>query len=282
MSYYTLLGLHDEPFSASPDPDYFYAMPLHRTILARLMIEVRLRRGLSVVLGDIGLGKTTISRKLMRAMAERRDILPFVILDPTFDSQELFLESLLRTFGIRTSAQRPSLVEVKEAIKHFLYRATVEEGRTVVLIVDEAQKLTAQALEILRILLNYETNDQKMLQLILFGQLELRTLIESMPNLCDRVSCSYALAPLTLEETRCLIEFRLKRSGAPAEGLFFTPQAVACVHRASGGSPRRIGRICHNMLTEMVIEGRLLADEELALRVIGNDMFLTTLVPVTA
>src|SRR5512137_2180017 len=101
MSYYTLLGLDKEPFSTSPDPDFFYQSQEHQAALTRLMIEIRLRRGLSVILGDVGTGKTTLSRKLFQMLRAREDMLFFMILDPTYDSEEVFLESLVRTFHIQ-------------------------------------------------------------------------------------------------------------------------------------------------------------------------------------
>ena len=96
MSYYSVLGLEKEPFSNSPDPEFFYEASEHKAALMRLLVEIRLRRGLSVILGDVGVGKTTLSRKLFQMLKERPDILFYMIMDPTAQSEELFLESLVR------------------------------------------------------------------------------------------------------------------------------------------------------------------------------------------
>ena len=100
MSYYKVLGLEKEPFSTSPDPAFFYQSDEHKTALTNILIEIRLKRGLSVILGDIGTGKTTLSRKLFQLLASRQDINFFMLLDPTYDSEELFLSALIRLFGI--------------------------------------------------------------------------------------------------------------------------------------------------------------------------------------
>src|SRR3990172_8462799 len=101
MSYYQILGLDKEPFSTSPDPEFFYQSQEHQAALTRLMIEIRLRRGLSVILGDIGTGKTTLARKLFQMLKVREDTLFFMVLDPTYETEEVFLESLIRTFQIQ-------------------------------------------------------------------------------------------------------------------------------------------------------------------------------------
>src|SRR3989338_9160446 len=100
MSYYQILGLEREPFSTSPDPAFFYESRNHKAALANLMIELRLRRGLSVLLGDVGTGKTTLGRKLIQMLKDREGFLFHLILDPVYMSEEQFLESLIRTFSI--------------------------------------------------------------------------------------------------------------------------------------------------------------------------------------
>jgi len=182
MSYYAVLGLNQEPFSTSPDPDFFFDSQEHHSALMRLLVEIRLRRGLSLVLGDVGVGKTTLSRKLFQMLKQREDILFFMIMDPTSASEELFLESLSRAFNIPESGADMTILDYKEAIKKYLYQKGVEENKTIVLVVDEAQKLNSLSLEVLRVLLNYETNEFKLLQLVLFGQLELLPRIKEMKN----------------------------------------------------------------------------------------------------
>ena len=106
MSYYRVLGLEREPFSTSPDPAFFYQTERHRAALANLVIEFRLRRGLSVVLGDVGTGKTTLGRKLIQMLKDREGFLFHMVLDPTYPSEDLFFSALIRTLGIGVSTPR--------------------------------------------------------------------------------------------------------------------------------------------------------------------------------
>src|SRR3989339_784196 len=223
MSYYSVLGLEKEPFSNSPDPEFFYEANEHKAALMRLLVEIRLRRGLSVILGDVGTGKTTLSRKLFQMLKARPDMLFFMIMDPTVNSEELFLESLVRVFNIPPeSLGVKTILDYKEAIKKFLYQKGVEENKTVVLVVDEAQKLNPMAIEALRVLLNYETNEFKLLQLVLFSQMELLPRINEIKNFVDRIVLKYALNPLDEKETRDMIEFRLRQAGYNSELRLFT------------------------------------------------------------
>jgi len=163
MSYYQILGLEKEPFSTSPDPDFFYTAREHQSALTSMLIELRLRRGLSVVLGDVGTGKTTLSRKLIQCLKEREDFIMHIVLDPSFESEHAFLTSLVRSFQIdldrygcgNMGQSGLAVLDLKEALEKFLYERCVIENKTVVLIVDEAQKLSESSMEMLRVILNY-------------------------------------------------------------------------------------------------------------------------------
>ena len=135
MSYFRVLGLEREPFSTSPDPAFFYQSPKHRSVLANLLIEFRLRRGLSIVLGDIGTGKTTMGRKLIQMLKERERFIFHLVLDPTYPSEDLFFSALIRTLGISVSAVAPTLVDYRELLERYLFQRTIGEGQTVVLII---------------------------------------------------------------------------------------------------------------------------------------------------
>ena len=260
MSYYKILGLEKEPFSTSPDPNFFYGSQEHHTALTRVMIEVRLRRGLSLILGDVGTGKTTLSRKLFQMLKEREDIVFHMILDPTYDTEELFLDSLIRTFKIEMESSNPTVLDFKEAIKNYLFRTAVEDNATVVLLVDEAQKLNTLSLEVLRVLLNYETNEYKLLQLLLMGQLELLPRLREIENLWDRISLKYILNPLDEQETKEMIEFRLNKAGYNIGPAFFTDEAIKEIYHHTQGYPRRIAMLCHNSLKALVMESKPVVD----------------------
>lgn len=253
MSYYQILGLNREPFSTSPDPAFFYQSEKHRSILANLLIEFRLKRGLSVVLGDIGTGKTTLARKLIQMLRERDGFHFHIVLDPTYPSEDLFFSSLIRTLGIGVSAPHPTLIDYREVLEQHLFHKSIAEGQTVVLIIDEAHKLNAVSLEALRILLNYETNDSKLLQLVLFGQLELLPLLRGMPNLSDRISLKCQMRPLDLRETYEMFRFRLREAGYQSPAPLFADAAVELIHELGDGYPRRMAMLCHRSLRELVM-----------------------------
>jgi general secretion pathway protein A len=272
MSYYKVLGLEKEPFSTSPDPLFFYESQEHRAALLRIMIEIRLKRGLSLILGDVGTGKTTLSRKLFQMLKEREDIIYHMILDPIYDSEEALLDSLVRTFGIEVGARQPSAFDYKEMLKKYLFKKGVEEGKTVVLLIDEAQKLNPLSLEVLRVLLNYETNEYKLLQLVLLSQLELLPRINQIHNLWDRISLKYVLNPLSEGETKSMIDFRIRQAGYSCREEFFTGEALTEIYRYSQGYPRRIAMLCHSALKVLVMENKSVVDGQIIRDLIVTDI----------
>ena len=273
MSYYTVLFLKKEPFSSIPYPEFFYYSYDHIAALMRLLVEIRLRRGLSLILGDVGTGKTTLSRKLFQMLKERSDILFYMIMDPTASSEELFLESLVRAFNIPDIVSGQSnVLDYKEAIKKFLFQKGAEENKTVVLVIDEAQKLNPLSLEVLRVLLNYETNEYKLLQLVLFSQMELLPVIKEIKNFFDRIVLKYALNPFDEQETRDMIEFRLRHAGFDSNLKLFTDEAVNEIYRYSQGYPRRINLICHNSLRTLLAEDKTVVDGALIRELIARSV----------
>ncbi len=272
MSYYRVLGLDREPFSTSPDPAFFYQTRQYRATLANLLIEFRLRRGLSVVLGDIGTGKTTLGRKLIQMLRERSGFLFHMVLDPTYPTEDLFFASLSRTLGIDLAMPAPTLVDYREALERFLFRKAVEERQTVVLVIDEAHKLNMLSLEMLRLLLNYETNEAKLLQLVLLGQMELLPLLQHMPNLSDRISFKSLLKPLDLSEAREMIQFRLQEAGYRSATPLLLDEAIEEIHDYCEGYPRRIAMVCHRALRMMVMEGLRVVDRALVDAVVRDEV----------
>ncbi|HNV23545.1 MAG TPA: AAA family ATPase, partial [Candidatus Omnitrophota bacterium] len=231
LGYYSVLGLEKEPFATSPDPEFFYHTREHDLALTNLLIELRLRRGLSVIFGDVGTGKTTLSRKLLHELNKRGDMIFHMILDPSFTGQDQFLISLVRNFNINLpkdcDMQHLDILELRDTIENFLLEKTLKENRTIILLIDEAQKLDLTTLETLRILLNFETNDQKLIQLVLLGQLELYSKVVHMNNFIDRISFKFTLNPLDVKETGDLIRFRIKKAGYKLERELFSQDAIS-------------------------------------------------------
>lgn len=273
MSYYKILAFEKEPFSTSPDPEFFYLSKEHETALTNILIEIRLKRGLSVILGDVGTGKTSLSRKLIQELKKRDDIILHMILDPSFQREDMFLVSLARAFGISDiNPQNPlMLLDLKESLERFLFQKGVTENKTVTLIVDEAQKLDETSLEVLRVLLNYETNRFKLLQLVLLGQLELYTKIMNIPNFFDRISFKYTLNPLDYNETREMIEFRVRQAGYRANMRLFMNDAVREIYNYTRGYPRRVTMLCHKALKGLVLKKRFVVDGRLVRDIIDEE-----------
>ncbi len=259
MSYYQALGLKEEPFSTSPDPDFFYHSMSHSQVLKRLEIGVRLRRGLSLVIGDVGTGKTTLSRALLQAFKDEDDFVFHLILDPGYKSEFQFLYSLVKMFGITPFFR--STLDFKEALEKYLFQKGVEEKKTIVLLIDEGQKINLENLEVLRTLLNYETNEYKLLQLIIMAQVELLPRIKRIHNFTDRIALKYTINPLDETDTRKLIEFRLAQAGYNEPRPLFTDQAIRMIYYYTQGYPRKIAMLCHDALETAVMKELIQIDE---------------------
>ncbi|MHC1752977.1 ExeA family protein [Humidesulfovibrio sp.] len=257
MSHYAGAGLEREPFSNSPDPSFLLGTRQHATCLQELEISLRLRRGLNLVTGDIGTGKTTLCRSLLRAFAEDEGTDVHLLLDPHFDTSEEFLRVILASVTGQSPEPGMGLWALKETLKQQLFRLGLVEKRLVVLIIDEGQKISTENLEILRELLNYETNTSKLLQIVIFGQRELEPLVDAMPNLADRINVRRRLSPLSYAETKRMIAHRLAvAAGGGSPAARFSPLATLAIHLASGGSPRKTVRLCHMALLEMLVRGK--------------------------
>lgn len=261
MSYYKVLGLEKEPFSTSPDPQFLYHSASHHTALKRLEIAIRLRRGLSLILGDVGTGKTTLSRALLQAFKDEPDFIFHMILDPGYKSEYQFLLSLVKMFGINTEFK--STLDFKEALEKHLFQKGVEENKTIILLIDEGQKITLENLEVLRTLLNYETNEYKLLQLVIMAQVELLPRLMRVRNFMDRVALKYTINPLDELETKEMINFRLIQAGHKGLNPIFNEGAIKLIHQATQGYPRRISMLCHDALETIVMQEHAIVDEDI-------------------
>jgi general secretion pathway protein A len=271
MNYYELLGIRQEPFSTSPDPDFFFRSREHLECLQRLEIGIRLRRGLSIILGSVGTGKTTLSRILLQQFQREKDRFLFhLILDPDFGSEFEFLTGLVRLFGLNPEGR--STLEYKNAIQNYLYSKGVDEDKTIVLLIDEGQKLTPTYIEVLRTLLNYETNEFKLLQLVILAQLEFLPRIRRMKNFMDRITMSYMLNPLNETDTKEMIEFRLKQAGLNSDRRLFTEGAYRLIYLHTQGFPRKVTKLCHNALITTLTKQNQVVDETIIQSLIDKDL----------
>ncbi len=275
MAYFTLLGFEKEPFSTSPDPAFFYLTKEHDTALTNILIELHLKRGLSVIFGDIGTGKTTLSRLLVQELRKRSNMLFHIILNPVYEDEKQFLTALIRNYNIdvlfNIDPLKSDVIELRDAFEKFLIQKAIEDRQTVVLIIDEAQKLDMTMLETLRVLLNFETNEYKLLQLVLLGQVELYPKIVNMPNFMDRISFKYTLNPLDVKETRELINFRVKAAGYNSRMDLFLDEAVSEIYNYTRGYPRKITKICHQVLKELILQNKNAVDRMLVRDVIAKE-----------
>jgi general secretion pathway protein A len=261
MDYFKILNLKQEPFSNSPEPEFFFEGHQYKACMQKLELAIRLRRGLNVVLGEVGTGKTTLCRQLILKFGEPeeggKEIETHLILDPSFSSAIEFLSLVAKMFGVVEPADSGSEWQLKENIKNYLFRKGVDEGKIVVLIIDEGQKLPEFCVEILREFLNYETNEYKLLQIVIFAQREFQQFLKEHANFADRVNEYCFLEPLGFSETRRMIRFRLERaSELGAAPTLFTFFGLRAVYNATKGYPRKINTLCHQVMLALIIQNR--------------------------
>ncbi len=243
--YAAYFGLQQAPFSIAPDPHYLYMSPRHREALAHLVYGLQAGGGFVLLTGEIGSGKTTLCRCLLEQPPADAQIA--YIFNPKLSAVEL-LQSVCEEFRIPLPAGEPTIKALITPLNAFLLRSHAA-GHHSVLIIDEAQNLSADVLEQLRLLTNLETNERKLLQIILIGQPELRTLLErpELEQLAQRVIARYHLEALSEAETRHYIQHRLTVAGLQGP-LPFTERALRRVHALARGIPRRINLLCDRAL----------------------------------
>jgi general secretion pathway protein A len=243
--YVSFFGLNEKPFAITPDPRYLYLSERHAEALAHLLYGINESGGFIQLTGEVGTGKTTVVRTLLSRVPHHADVA--VILNPRVTPVE-FLLTICEELGLNIAdADRDSVKQMVDALNRRLLAAHAD-GRRIIVIVDEAQNLSAEVLEQVRLLTNLETPTQKLLQIILIGQPELRELLDrtELRQLAQRITGRYHLEPLSPEETRGYVRHRLRVAGAGED--IFTPSALAEVHRLAQGIPRVINVTCDRAL----------------------------------
>jgi general secretion pathway protein A len=237
--YLEFFGLSEFPFNITPDPRFLYLSPRHREAMDLLLYGVANRKGFIELTGEVGCGKTTTLRAVLSRLPG--DVETALVLNPCLNQTQL-LRAILNDFGIQVASD--DRLDLIEQLNEFLLMQA-ERGRNVLIVIDEAQDLDAEVMEQVRLLSNLETDEHKLMQIILCGQPELRERLaqRDLRQLRQRILIRCHLQPLNPSDTAEYISHRLQISGA-AEDVWFEPSAVERVYHYAGGIPRLVNAVC--------------------------------------
>ncbi len=254
-------GFNENPFSIAPNPRYLYMSKMHQEALAHLVYGTTSKGCIVLLTGEIGTGKTTISRYFLEKLPRSTDIA--VITNPKLTSNEL-LASVCDEFQISIKKEEPSSKDYIDSLNDFLLNA-YSANRQAVLVIDEAQNLDLDVLEMLRLLTNLETNQQKLLKIILLGQSELASILArpDLEQINQRITSRYHLKGLKREDVDAYIAHRIMVAGG-GRSTFFTRRAVNEIYSASRGIPRLINSLCDHALLGAYSENKERVDKKIA------------------
>ena len=243
-------GFREAPFSITPDPRFLFFSEQHREAFNHILFGIRERKGFIQITGEVGAGKTTVCRAILDQLGERYRTA--LILNPRLTSAQL-VRAILSELGL--TLRRADRAAGLEALNRFLLEQ-IETDRDVVLFIDEAQDLADDLLEEIRLLSNLETDQRKLLQIVLIGQPELREKLnqKGLRQLRQRITVRYHLRPLDRFETARYVTHRLRVAGADGRPSF-TPWAIRRVHRYSHGVPRLVNAVCDKALLYGYVNG---------------------------
>jgi general secretion pathway protein A len=230
-----IIMISDAIFSLSPNPRYFYITPSAKAAIAKTKYVIRQRLGLTTIIGDVGLGKTSLLRLMFQEYVDDPDYAAAFIVNPKERSETTFLKSICREFGVRT---RLSLLDTEYEFRDFL-TTQLQTNRHAIVFIDESQQLRGPMFEMIRQILNFETDTQKLITIVLAGQIELRYKLADVSKraLVSRIAVSSTLDALTLDETKAMLDFRCSVAEVTNP---FSPDAIAAIYQYSKGVPREI------------------------------------------
>jgi len=258
--YHNYFGLKEPAFSIAVNPRYLYMSQQHKEALAHLLYGVK-GGGFVLLSGEVGTGKTTIIKCLLEQLPENTDIA--IVLNPMADVNDM-LCTICEELGIAYDKTRFSTKELTDSLYQYLLKNHTA-GHNTVLLIDEAQLLSAESLEQIRLLTNLETTTQKLLQIILVGQPEVNDLLAQprLRQLSQRITARFHLIPLSLEETDAYIKHRLEVAGMPEGRNPYPPAIVRKIHRFTGGIPRLINILCERMLIGAYGHNKPVVDQQI-------------------
>jgi len=257
--------LQNFPFENVPDPEFMYYSPEHEEALVRLLYAVKRMKGAALLTGEIGSGKTTLSRVFIQQLPEAEfDI--GLITNPSLNALD-FIKEVHYQLGLDSNSN--SKTELLVILNNRLLE-NMSKGRSTLLIIDEAQLIFGETFEEIRLLLNFQMNDRFLMTFLLIGQPELRDMIRGYKQLDQRIAIRYHLNPLSQEETAKYIRFRLGKAGGNRE--LFTEKAYEAVFQYSGGIPRKINNVCDlSLLIGFSLKVKEI-DEQLVMKVVKDSL----------
>src|SRR5690348_4962878 len=260
VPYLTYFNLNEEPFNTTANPRFFYQSPIHAMALGKTEFTVDAKKGLTIVFGDTGYGKSTLARLLHGKFLDKGYV-SVLVTNPNYPTTNSLLRTIIQEFQLPKTST--AFKENLDIFKEYLFQQAVVNNKTVVLIIDEAQTLRIPLLELLRQIINYETNDMKLLQLVLFSQEQLRAKLAHplARNFRSRIALASTLEAMGQREHAEMIDFRWRVASGNQEHPF-TPEAMEAIYVYSKGMPREACIIADNSLLAAFLSGKKSVDKE--------------------
>ncbi|MBU0693994.1 MAG: AAA family ATPase [Candidatus Omnitrophica bacterium] len=255
--YLEFYGLTKSPFNITSDPGFFYESKSHKEALAALLFGIRERKGIILITGEVGTGKTTLCKTLLNRLPP--EVKTSLIFNPYFSEAQL-LQAIVEDFSLESG--KKSRLDMVKRLNTFLVDISLAGGNAV-LIIDEAQNLTNRQLEQVRLLSNLETSNEKLLQIILVGQPELEEKLSQfrLRQIRQRIFVKHKLSPLEEKEVEDYISFRLKKTGK--DGIKILPESFKIIYEFSAGIPRLVNMLCDRALLLGFVKEKRIFDREI-------------------